>query len=306
MNQFDLIGDIHGQSDKLKELLSRLGYRPQSGSWRHAEGRRVVFLGDYIDRGPGVREALQIVRGMAEAGDALAIMGNHEYNAICYATSDGAGGWLRDHGDKNTNQLAETLAQFADREAEWAQWLGWFKQLPLALDLGGIRAVHACWDARRFKLVNGRKLTDEAFLRVAAKKRTPEHRAVENLLKGPELSLPEGCFVMDKGGVPRRSIRVRWWALEETMTIGELAMPPGSLVDGRSPEAWRIRNLPGYDSGEKPVFFGHYWLAPDAAKAPLAVNVACLDFSAASGGPLVAYRWEGEKELRESGFISVG
>jgi hypothetical protein len=55
------------------------------------------------------------------------------------------------------------------------------------------------------------------------------------------------------------------------------------------------------------VFFGHYWLPPDHPRAPLAPNLACLDFSAARGDhPLVAYRWEGESILNPAHFLAPG
>lgn len=81
---YDLIGDIHGQHEKLVTILRALGYRARGdfAGWSHPEGRKVIFLGDYIDRGPAVRAVLHDVRGMVEAGDALAIMGNHELYAI--------------------------------------------------------------------------------------------------------------------------------------------------------------------------------------------------------------------------------
>lgn len=50
----------------------------------------MIFLGDFIDRGPKIRETLQIVRAMVDAGTALAVMGNHEYNAICFHSPESA------------------------------------------------------------------------------------------------------------------------------------------------------------------------------------------------------------------------
>lgn len=50
---FDVIPDIHGQADKLKGALGNLGYQERNGAWRHSDPtRHVVFLGDFIDRGP--------------------------------------------------------------------------------------------------------------------------------------------------------------------------------------------------------------------------------------------------------------
>jgi hypothetical protein len=72
MNQkYDLIGDIHGYANELKALLTALGYSRQDGVYRHPE-RKVIFLGDFIDRGPGIRETLHVVKGMVDAGAALA------------------------------------------------------------------------------------------------------------------------------------------------------------------------------------------------------------------------------------------
>jgi hypothetical protein len=70
-----LIGEIHGHADELKALLKKLGYKPCGGSYRHEEGRTVLFLGDHIDRGPKIKETLAIVRGMVEVGDAIALIG---------------------------------------------------------------------------------------------------------------------------------------------------------------------------------------------------------------------------------------
>ena len=69
---FDVIGDVHGHAAELTILFKRMGYQETNGVLRHPEGRRVVFLGDFIDRGPEIRRTLEIVRGMVEAGSALA------------------------------------------------------------------------------------------------------------------------------------------------------------------------------------------------------------------------------------------
>ena len=69
---YDIIGDIHGQADKLEALLRTLGYRDTAGAWRHAE-RQAIFVGDFIDRGPAQVRSVHIVRRMVDAGAALAV-----------------------------------------------------------------------------------------------------------------------------------------------------------------------------------------------------------------------------------------
>ena len=68
---------------------------------RHSE-RTMIFVGDFIDRGPDQREVLRIVRSMCEAGAAKAVMGNHEFNAIGWATRGDGDRFLREHSCKNT------------------------------------------------------------------------------------------------------------------------------------------------------------------------------------------------------------
>ena len=71
---FDILGDVHGCADELEELLARLGYI----EGRQPEGRKVVFLGDLVDRGPRVPDVLRIAMDMVGAGTALCVPGNHD------------------------------------------------------------------------------------------------------------------------------------------------------------------------------------------------------------------------------------
>src|SRR6188508_1521241 len=131
----DLIGDIHGCADELAALLAALGYRETRGAWRHPE-RTALFVGDFLDRGPKIRETLALVRAMLEAGTALAVLGNHEWNHFAYAFPDPdlPGEFLRRRTPRNDKQAAATLAQVP--AAELASHLDFFLRLPIWLDLG--------------------------------------------------------------------------------------------------------------------------------------------------------------------------
>src|SRR6266404_5136285 len=106
---YDLIGDIHGHADELVQLLDALGYKKGRGVYLHSE-RKVIFLGDFIDRGPKIRQVLEIVRPMIDEGKALAVMGNHELNALAYHTEDSeeSGQYLRRRSPKNEKQHRKT------------------------------------------------------------------------------------------------------------------------------------------------------------------------------------------------------
>ncbi len=121
---YDIIGDLHGYAEPLRALLAKLGYVESGGFYSHPE-RKVIFIGDFIDRGPKIRETLQIVKAMTDAGTALAVMGNHEYNAICYHTPDGNGGYYRPHTEEKTAQHEATLRAFEGRETILARRLEW-------------------------------------------------------------------------------------------------------------------------------------------------------------------------------------
>ena len=292
MNQkYDIIGDIHGYATKLKELLTKLGYSEQDGVFRHAE-RKVIFLGDYIDRGPQIRETLHTVRAMVDGGSAFAVMGNHEFNALAYATPDGKGGFLRKHTPEKVAQHQATLEQVATPyPEEWKGWLEWFATLPLFLDLGQLRAVHAAWDPEAVKAFQSIKRVDGETLRAMADQETRLGRFRNHLLNGVELTLPEGCFFTDKAGFKRKDIRTRWWEPLAGKTYSRVVFPRSdSVPDMLIPTELAGENLT-YGKDEPPVFIGHYWLPADAPKRPMALNVACLDYSVAKGGELVAYSW---------------
>ena len=104
--KYDFIGDIHGHAQLLERILLKLGYQSERNSYVVSDGeRKVVFLGDYIDRGPQNRRVIEIVRSMTETGQAIALMGNHEFNAICYHTCSSSGyDYLRQQIAKNKTQ----------------------------------------------------------------------------------------------------------------------------------------------------------------------------------------------------------
>ena len=300
----DLIGDIHGHADKLEEILAIMGYVKEAGVYQHPAKRKLVFLGDYIDRGPKIRETLQIVKSMCDAGHALAIMGNHEFNAICFHTKDKVkGGFYRKHSVVEIDQHIETLRQFRNYAQEWEQvYLPWFHTLPLYLELDDFRAVHACWDDAHinwletnsiYEEIQGQKRISEKVLAQYASKESPVYEVLEELLKGKEFDLPTGQEFVDKDGTTRKSARIKWFQpVEDRKLHKDVFLGIGEefgelLLDESIHEA-----LHRYDA-DKSVFFGHYWLKGKPTDA-LAKSI-CLDYSVAKDGHLVAYRLDSKE-----------
>jgi hypothetical protein len=307
--RYDLIGDIHGHSGPLTELLARLGYACSDGVYRHPN-RKVIFLGDFIDRGPDQRGVLEIVRPMIDAGVALSVMGNHEFNAIAYHTldPDDHSRHLRVHSEKHRKQHEAFLEVFEGR-SDHAETIEWFRTLPLWLELDGIRVVHACWDEPMMERLRARHPTvnqylDDKLLVAASRKGTDEYEAVETLLKGKEVELPNGQSFFDKDGNPRHAVRMRWFD-GEAVTFQDAFLGPENARSHIPEDPIGRDHLIQYSHDAPPVFVGHYWL--DTEPYLLAPNVACLDYSVAakSGGKLVAYRWDGERRLDNEKFVYI-
>ena len=307
---YDVIGDVHGQHDRLVALLRTLGYRETMRAWRHPD-RTAIFVGDLIDRGPKQVETLKLVRGMVDTGAAMAIMGNHEFNAIAWATRDPEhpSEYLRRHGRSgNRRQHQAFLAEVGGKPLH-AEIVEWFKTLPLWLDLGSVRVVHACWndgymDALRPHLVDGAtgapRLSDELI--VCEQQEGPLGvRSRRGAVQGARGFAAAGVSFTDNDGKTRTKARIRWWE-QEPRTFRKVALAPQAVLkqipDVRIPADSRIKAYSG-----PPVFFGHYCLT--SRPAPLAAGLACVDYSAGDGGALAAYRWEGETELRGTHFLWV-
>jgi Calcineurin-like phosphoesterase len=295
---FDIIGDIHGQHDKLVALLVHLEYSESNGIWRHPY-RTAIFVGDLIDRGPKQLETVNVVRAMVESGSAQCILGNHEFNAIAWVTPDPEhpGKFLRDHHKLGNREQHQAFLDVVEGTPLQKEITDWFRTLPLWLDLPGLRVVHACWhqeamDLLRPQLGRNNTLSDAAIL-LGSRNGHPVHEAIEVVCKGPEVALSAGVSFQDKEGKIRREVRVRWW-LPNAKTFRDAAIvPPGNeemIPDIPLPPEWQ-----GHRYSGAPVLFGHYWFS--GKPAVISPQFACLDYSVAKGGPLMAYRWDGEAEL---------
>lgn len=307
---YDLIGDIHGCATTLEHLLATLGYRREAGVWRHPQ-RMAIFLGDLVDRGPRIREALHLVRDMVAAGQALCIMGNHEFNALGWSTPAAPGSgrsFVREHTPRHARLIKETLKQFEAYPAEWQEFLGWFYELPLFIDAGHFRVVHACWDDElitplRAQFADG--CIDEAFLQAAAEPGSFANMALDRLLRGTDMRLPHGLTLTSDDGFTRAHFRTKFWE-EDPQTYGDVVFQPDALPElaAQVPlSEMQKTELLKYPADQPLLFVGHYWRS--GKPAPIRDNLACLDYSAVLNGKLVAYRLDQETRLEAGKFVWV-
>ncbi len=307
---YDLIGDVHGCGKTLCALLEQMGYGLKDGVYQH-KTRKVVFIGDIVDRGPNIRLALRVVRNMVEKGHAHLIMGNHEYNVLAFCTpsrGDTSHPYLRDHTARNSFIVEETLKQFEAYPQEWQDHLSWFLTLPLYQEFEHFRAVHACWDRdliTQMQMRYGCNHMDEEFLHASMDRESFEGQLVDRLTRGTALKLPDNRSITAKDGFVRHFFRTSFWH-ENPEVYDEVVFQPDPLPEDireRPITSEDRKQLLYYGPDELPLFIGHYWMR--GIPGPIRPNISCLDYSAVKYGRLVAYRMDAETRLDPNKFCWV-
>lgn len=250
MAKLDVIGDIHGHLEPLQRLLRSLGYDEARG-WLHPKGRRLLFVGDLVDRGPHSFEVAELVRALCLSGEHLCLLGNHELNLVQ---------WRRDRtGPKGSNR--DTIEAIESNRAGWDPILDFFETLPVAVELPDLRVTHAVWHKGCFDQLEdplrdpppGQNLSEfwskavylhAPFESGALRPGVPtEHygnqweKSLEIAVKGFE-SAAKKPF-KDNDGVLRKMVRAQWWQPE-------------------------YKEVPR----DKRIIYGHYWNLPPIAGHP--------------------------------------
>ena len=216
----DIVGDIHGEIDALRDLLRHLGY---SDDGVHPKRRRLIFVGDLTDRGPDSPAVVDVVKRFVEAGRAQCVLGNHELNILLGDKKHDnhwffGEEWSLDGSNEPTpavlatDNIRQTVVDF-------------FQTLPLALERDDLRIVHACWDDSMVEIA--RHSTDVLSLynqyaeQIDADHSTrPEldeiDRGLEHQNKNPVKVLTSGKerridAPFEASGKMRYEERVQWW-----------------------------------------------------------------------------------------------
>lgn len=313
----DIVADVHGHAHKLEELLRKMQYEKRGDVWSHPE-RTLISLGDLIDRGPNIPDTVNIVRPMVEAGAAEMIMGNHEHDAIGFNVPAVSGhDFARPHSIDNILGHVETLKQYKhmyghDCEKRLQDDLDWFIQRPLYLDLPELRIAHACWNPHYIQTIATNfpagHLQKEDLAVFDADKNAPVAAAVLRTFRGNEFDLTtidKDLFFHDANGVRRTRARLKWWqeSQDDTTRLGDIVFDAPPSVCDQHYDWEMFRNDLPQDDDPRPVIFGHYWMK--GQPHILGPRHACIDFSIAKGGVLTAYRFDGEKELRNDKLVWV-
>ncbi len=255
----DIIGDIHGEIDALQSLLGWLGY---DAAGHHATGRRLVFLGDLVDRGPDSPAVLRTVRDLVEAGNAQCILGNHELNLLRNDEKHGNSWWTSP--DKATEHPMERMTPEGKEEL-----IPWLENLPVALERADLRVVHACWNGaavEQLRTLNGpdyrvADVHDEYQREISA--RLAGERFMNFVKKEWQQFQPR----LDDPNWEARFMP----AFAQLQTVTQMDNPVKVLTSGEEEPAdapfmaggkWRmVSRVKWWEryTDDVPVVFGHYW-----------------------------------------------
>jgi protein phosphatase len=113
---FDIVGDVHGCYEELSTLLGQLGYKVETGpdgpKATPPDGRKAVFVGDLVDRGPRIPDVLRLVMRMVAEGTALCVPGNHDMKLMKK---------LKGRDVQMTHGLADSVQQLDKENPEFKQ-----------------------------------------------------------------------------------------------------------------------------------------------------------------------------------------
>lgn len=289
-NKLDIIGDIHGEYDALVSLIRVLGY---DLSGNHPDNRKLIFVGDLVDRGPSSVKVVHLVKQLMDNGNAQCIIGNHEMNIMMGLKREGNGWFFGSPHDDDKKAFNSEFASESDRTL----FLEFFNSLPLVLESNKLRIVHACWDQESIDTL---KSNNDTF-KTAYKKYKKEIISYINKTGLNDLYNEEqkkyGQLLKDENIVPPYLPYTSQHDLLFQMNNPIRVIASGREVLVTEPYytggKWRmIDRVKWWESYEDniPVIMGHYWRNMNKTSStfdnihPLAWfgknnNVFCIDYS---------------------------
>ncbi len=297
----DIVGDVHGEIDALRNLLKQLGY---SSHGEHPQRRRLVFVGDLCDRGPDSPAVLQLVMSHVQRGLAQCLLGNHEINLLREAPKSGNGWFFARNHDESHGFFARSRT-IDPREREVV--LQFLSGLPLVLQRDDLRVVHAAWIPESIESIQKHPESDVVSLYREYEQRIEHEMLASGLIHAVTAELRDygAQRTHPYASMPYLPNLAEY---DETYQMGNPVRVLTSGVEQRSDHPyyvggkWRmVRRVPWWESyaDSVPVVMGHYWRCVDAVTQHLVnrgdrdlfaghapdewlgprLNVYCADFS---------------------------
>lgn len=295
---YDILSDIHGRGTALVKMIDKLGYHfdTKKSKMYHPKNRRLISLGDLLDRGHDHETVFFLLKPAHQAGDIDILMGNHEFNAICLATKGPDGQWIRPESKRNQSETF--FAEYPFGSPKHLELVEWFKTFPLFLEKDGVCFIHALWNDADIE--NVRKYLDEnnclthEGLMAYASHEQPFRRSLDNILKSPYVKLPEHAPYEDQHGKKWDEARFLPWANADDPLHEQIDIR-GMRYEGEDLEEIQRRYSALAAKFNRPAagvtFVGHYSLP----QGPIIQNgYVCLD----TGTGVNAYRLPDDEDLK--------
>ncbi len=235
----DIVGDVHGEIDALEALLYRLGYTVRGD---HPQGRRLVFLGDLVDRGPDSPAVVDRIQRLIDSGRAQAILGNHELNILLGSRKVGNGWFYNEPEALDRSGILVAQRALLDT-ASRCRALAFFASLPVVLERPDLRLVHACWHVDHVNRLRGHSEAVELY-----------HEYSQEIERNLDREGVTDHGLRKLARQNRNPIKVLTSGLEERR-MAPLEIGPRHHWEARVP--WWL----GYRDAVM-VVFGHYWRQP--------------------------------------------
>lgn len=256
----DIIGDVHGEITALRHLLYRLGY-DESGA--HGAGRRLIFLGDLVDRGPNSPGVVEAVMTLVNEGRAQCVLGNHELNILLNRPMHG-NGWMIQPNPKDPP--GESKSQPA-KPGSIESYHAFFASLPLALENDSLRIAHACWNTNAINIIKSKK--NQSASDLYAHFDQQYHKAIEQDDFAARLQAEQSRYakpLKDSQQAPPFLPTIAEREVMEQMMNPVRTLTTSSMVAASSPYfgggKWRMAERDGWwesYSDDKSVIIGHFW-----------------------------------------------
>lgn len=256
----DIIGDIHGEIGALRSLLRQLGY---DASGRHPDSRRLVFLGDLVDRGPDSPAVVDTVMALVENGRAQCVLGNHELNILLARPMHGNGWMIQPNPKEKGGDLHSRIATDAEKQ----RYRDFFEQLPVVLENPALRIVHACWNQTAIDQIRARSKLSAKVLYQDAEARYQEYLQQDALAErlAEELAAHgRSLRIADKQPRLLTAIAEKERLEQEmnplrTVTTSSMVVAKQPFFGGGK---WRMAERDAWwenYTDEKTVVIGHFW-----------------------------------------------
>ncbi len=260
LGKLDIIGDVHGELDALKKLIAVLGY-DENGF--HKENRKLVFVGDLVDRGPDSPGVVFFIKNIIENGNGQMVLGNHEINVLQHKAKSGSGWYF----DKQIKKDSDYLPFKVVEKTEKAEIFDFLSKQPIALENEHLRIVHAAWVDEKINLAKNIPLGEIGNSYIEIEKNINKEIEFSGLLHNYHLEQDEWADELEDHTAELPFLKYTCeYQLKHQMNNPLRVLTSGVEVMANkmffASGKWRFvqrQNWWDFYDSQKPVVIGHFW-----------------------------------------------